>query len=151
MRKPVARIAGVVVALLLVVAISGAGSPATGVFLEVTQGTLVKEPDAPDVYLVERGGLRLVSKGAYERLYADFRRVCTVVSIPKQLVMEPLDAGTEIVKTKDDPHVWLLDNGRTRRHVSSPSAFDRYGFSWPLVRTVAPEEIAYLPEGPPLE
>ena len=151
MREAMTRAAGALVALLLVGAISGAGSPSTGVYLEVTQGTLVKEPDAPDVYLVERGGLRLVSTAAYERLYAGFRRVCTVVSIPKQLVMEPLDAGTELVKTKDEPHVWLLDNGRVRRHVSSPAAFDRYGFSWPLVRTVRPEEISYLPEGSPLE
>jgi hypothetical protein len=142
------RTAAIVVAL---VAITSAGAPARGVFLEVVEGTLVKEIDSKDVYLVDKGGVRLLSKAAYERLYADFRGVCTVVSIPKNLAGEPLDTGTQIVKTEGAPHVWLLDNGRTRRHVSSPATFERYGFSWPLVRTVRPDEIDYLPEGPRLE
>ena len=119
-----------------------------GTFLQVVDGTLVKDVDDSTVYVVDRDVLRPVTWAAFRKLYADFRGVATVVAIPRHLVHEPLGDGTRLVKTKDDPAVWLVDNGRTKRHVVS---FRRRGFVWPKVKIVKPEEIDFLPVGPRLE
>jgi len=145
------RAFGVVVVLFL----AGAGTRASpalgGAFLEVADGMRVREAGTPHVYVVDRGVLRHLTREAYDQLYPDFRGVCVVLSIPRHLVTETLGKGTRLVKTADDPCVWFLDNGQVRRAVASPEAFEHYGFSWALVRTVPPEEIDYLPVGPRLE
>jgi len=144
------RAFGVVVVLFLAVGGTRADPAPGGTFLEVADGMRVRQAGRPEVYLVDRGVLRHFTERAYERLYPDFRGVCIVLSIPRHLVTEPLGAGTRLVRAPHDPHVWLIDNGQVRRHVASPEAFAHYGFSWALVRTVPPEEIDYLPEGPRL-
>jgi hypothetical protein len=137
-------------ALMWPVAHTRAESVVAGIHLQVADGTLVKAPADPRVYLVDRGALRHVTGTSYRRLYAGFRGICTVVEIPHHLVQEPLGDGTRLVKTRDDPHVWLVDNGHTKRHVSSVPVFRRYGFSWHRVQIVPPEMIDFLPEGPRL-
>ena len=122
-----------------------------GIYLQVADGTLVKSPDDATVYLVDRSVLRPLVGKAHERLYTDYRSICTVVEIPQHLVQGSLGNETRLAKTKDDPHVWLIDNGHTKRHVSSVSVFDRYGFSWHRVQIVPPGEIDYLPIGSPLK
>ena len=136
--------------LLWPIARTGADPVATGIYLQVADGALVKAPDDTRVYLVDRGVLRLFTGKSYERLYTDYDRICTVVEIPRHLVQAPLGNETRLAKTKDDAHVWLIDNGHTKRHVSSVSVFCRYGFSWHCVQIVPPEEIDYLPTGSPL-
>ena len=141
-----------VLAALFIWAASHADSPApTGTFLQVADGTLVKEADDPTVYVVDRGILRPVTREAFGKLYPDFRGVATVIAIPNHLVHEPLGDGTRLVRAKDDPTVWLVDNGRTKRPVANPASFRRYGFVWPKVEIVKPEEIDFLPVGPRLE
>lgn len=124
---------------------------AAGMYLKVAEGTLVKGPDDPRVYLVDRGVLRHVSGTAFGRLYAGFGGICTVIEVPEYLVGEPLGEGTRLVRAEGDAHVWLVDNGRTKRHVSDIPVFDRYGFAWRHVQIVAPEQIGFLPVGPRLE
>ena len=144
-------IAAVGLMLLLPVTRTNADPVAAGMYLKVAEGTLVKAPDDPRVYLVDQGVLRHVSGTAYGRLYADFGGICTVTEVPESLVQEPLGEGTRLVRAKADAHVWLIDNGQTKRHVSDVPVFNRYGFSWRHVQIVALEQIDSLPVGPRLE
>ena len=141
-----------VLAALLMWAASRADSPTpTGTFLQVVDGTLVKEADDSAVYLVDRGVLRHVTGGAFGKLYADFRGVVTVVTIPQHLVHQSLGNGTRLVRAKGDATVWLVDNGLTKRPVMSLVSFRRHGFAWSKVEVVRREEIEFLPVGSPLE
>jgi len=133
------------------IAHTSAGSGQAGALLHVANGTLVKTADDPTIYLVDGGVLRPITANAFQTLYADFRRVCTVVSIPQHLVQQPLGAGTRLVKAKDHPGVWLIDNGHTKRHVADIPAFTRWGFTWSRVQVVPAEEIDFLPVGSRLE
>jgi hypothetical protein len=129
------------------IAQTSAGSGQAGVLLHVANGTLVKTADDPAIYLVDGGVLRHITADAFQTLYPDFRRVCTVVSIPRHLVQQPLGAGTRLVRAKDHPTVWLIDNGHTKRPVADIPAFTRWGFTWPRVQVVPAEEIDFLPVG----
>ncbi len=129
------------------IAHTSAGSGPVGALLHVADGTLVKTADDTAVYLVDGGVLRHITADAFQRLYPDFSRVCTVVSIPRHLVQQPLGTGTRLVRAKDRAAVWLIDNGHTRRVVANIPAFNRWGFSWSRVQVVPAEEIDFLPVG----
>ena len=74
-------IAAVGLMLLWPVARTNADPVTAGMYLKVAEGTLVKAPDDPRVYLVDQGVLRHVSGTAHGRLYADFGGICTARSI----------------------------------------------------------------------
>ncbi|MEM8882543.1 MAG: hypothetical protein AAGD14_00570 [Planctomycetota bacterium] len=137
---------------LFVVATSRAGTPpASGVHLELVEGTLVQEAGRAEVFLVDRGTLRHITGDAFDRIYRDFRRVVTVVRVPRHLVGQPLGNGTRLVRGKGDPAVWLIDNGETKRHVANEPSFRGRGFVWSKVQIVDPGEIDFLPIGPRLD
>ena len=136
--------------LLLPSAHTGAAALTEGIHLQVADGTLVKTEDEATVYLVDRGLLRPMVGKSYAQLYTNYSRICTVVEIPLSLVREPLASETRLVRAEDDAHVWLIDNGHSKRHVSSLAVFQRYGFSWSRVQIVQPETVDYLPIGAPL-
>ncbi|MHC4137023.1 MAG: hypothetical protein ACYTDU_12720 [Planctomycetota bacterium] len=133
------------------IAHTSAGSGPAGALLHVANGTLVKTADDPAVYLVDGGVLRHITADAFQALYPDFSRVCTVLSIPQHLVQQPLGAGTRLVRAKGHPTVWLIDNGHTKRPVADIPAFTRWGFTWPRVQVVPAEEIDFIPVGSRLE
>ena len=137
--------------LLLPSAHTRASAVTAGIHLQVADGTLVKTADDATVYLVDRGVLRPLGSTSYAQLYTDYKRICTVVEVPLSLVKQPLASETRLVRAKDAAHVWLIDNGHSKRHVSSLAVFRRYGFSWSRVQIVHPDTIDYLPTGSPLE
>ena len=136
--------------LLLPSAHTRAAAVTAGIHLQVADGTLVKTADDATVYLVDRGVLRPLINRSYAQLYTDYKRICTVVEIPPSLVREPLASETRLVRAEGHAHVWLIDNGHSKRHVSSLAVFHRYGFSWSRVQIVPPEAVDYLPTGSPL-
>jgi len=140
------------VALLLVLPAAFAASPAPpeDVYLPVVDGTLVRQSDEPMVYLVERGRLRPIVGHAFDRLWAGFERVCQVRRIPRTKIGDPLGTGTRLARVRGHAHVWLIENGTRKRHVSDIPVFERYGFRWGKVEWVSLEEIEALPTGAPV-
>ncbi len=130
-------------------ALSTAGQEPEGVFLHVRDGARVRVHDEATVYFVDRGVLRPLTYAAYRNLFArDWRGITELVDVPGHLVGQPLNEKTRLVKV--GTKVWLIDNGETKRHVSSVDAFDACGFSWHRVKSVTDRDIADLPEGLPL-
>lgn len=136
--------------LLLPVVLAASPAPPDDVYLPVVDGTLVRESGHPMVYLVDRGRLRPVVGTAFDRLWGDFTRVCEVRRIPKTKVADPLGTGTRLARVKGHAHIWLVENGKVKRHVSDIPVFDRYGFRWGRVEWASLGEIGALPTGPPV-
>jgi hypothetical protein len=138
--------------ILAGVAIAAAAAAAPqpeGVFLNVRDGARVRVHDEATVYFVDRGILRHLTYLAYRNLYPnDWRGITELVDAPPHLVGRGLNEKTRLVKVGKT--VWFIDNGETKRHVSSVDAFDACGFSWHRVKAVTARDIADLPEGPPL-
>ena len=130
-------------------ALSTAGQEPEGVFLHVRDGARVRVHDEATVYFVDRGVLRHLTASSYRSLFPnDWRGITELVDVPLHLVGQPLNEKTRLVMV--DGKVWLIDNGATKRHVSSVDTFEACGFSWHRVKRVKERDIADLPEGMPL-
>ena len=141
---------GLALLFLLPVALSASPEPPRRLRLELADGSLVRELGKPRVYLVDRNKLRPFTGRAFETLYADYRGVCMVRRIPESRIGDPIGTGTRVVRVKGHAEVWLIDNGKTKRHVSDVPVFERFGFTWPRVATVTLAEMEKLPTGPAL-
>jgi hypothetical protein len=119
-----------------------------GIQLEIPDGSRVKTPDCKTVYLVDRGFLRPLEYTAYKNLWSNWRGIGLITEAPPSLLGDAMNGATKLVRAKDDPHVWLIDNGLLKRHVRSLTVT---GFSMHLVETVEPELLAALYEGPPID
>ena len=87
--KNALAIAAVVLALLPI-ANTSADPVEDGIYLKVSEGTLVRAADDARVFMVDRGVLRHITGNAFERLYRNFGVVTTIVEIPEHLVGEPV-------------------------------------------------------------
>jgi len=139
--------------VLALVAATASGRAAQGVWVQLRDGARVKTPDAKTVYVVDRGALRPVTGGAHEALWASFRGIVEIESVPEGSLGARLDNATRLVKAPDDPAVWLLDrDGSVRRHVTDLHVFgSKWAFSWAKVRSMPLAEIEALPVGDPVE
>ena len=136
-------------ALVAAGALSTAGQEPEGVFLHVRDGARVRVHDEATVYFVDRGVLRHLTYAAYRSLFpGDWRGITELVDVPRHLVGNPMNEKTRLVMVEGK--VWLIDNGETKRHVSSVDTFNACGFSWRRVKSVKDRDIADLPEVPPL-
>ncbi|MEN1938922.1 hypothetical protein AAIE21_26205 [Paenibacillus sp. 102] len=116
----------------------------------VSNGSRVKDPIRPEVYLVDHGRIRLiVSTAVYHGIFRDWEGLIPVglQNYPKG---PPLREGTFLFKYKDSPTVYLRDweNGRTqvKRRIVSPNAFNRWHFDWKKIKEM-PRATFYLPDG----
>jgi hypothetical protein len=53
------------------------------------------------------------------------------------------------VKGASTPHVYLMENG-VRRHIPDPATFNGLGLDWAGVQVISDQELAAIPEGPPM-
>jgi hypothetical protein len=144
-------VAGACVAAAVATA-SAARSP-QGVWVQLRDGARVTVPGAETVYVVDRGTLRPVTGAAHRALWPGFQGVVEIASVPEGSLGPRLDEKTCLVKDRDDPAVWLLDQrGTVRRHVVDPHVFQsKWAFSWGKVRRMPIAEIEALPVGDPVE
>jgi len=111
-------------------------------------GTLIKYPDQPGVYLIEAGKKRAFASGEiFERIGFKWEDVIEVpyneTYIDGDLVTGYLD-GT-LIKYSDEPGIYLIESGK-KRAFASGQIFETLGFKWEDVIEVLADEI--YPDGP---
>lgn len=109
-------------------------------------GTLLREADRPEVYVVYGGAKFWIPNP--ETLFAlgfDWSRVKVVPSGgTAKLAAMPI-SGT-LIKEQSDPRVYFAD-GQVLRWVTSPAVMDRMCFAWRHVRIVPDNALAPLARG----
>ncbi len=53
--------------------------------------------------------------------------------------------ATALLKTKESPDVYAIINGQ-KHYISSPTAFNEYGYDWNKIKTVCTEQLAQYPD-----
>jgi len=104
---------------------------------DASQGDLVKCNTSPAVYYYGEDGKRYVfqNSNSYFSWYDDFSQVRTIAcsdlaTLPIGGIV-PYQAGTRLIKTQLDPHVYaVLPNGRLRPVKSEEQAQKLYGSDW---------------------
>jgi hypothetical protein len=112
-------------------------------------GTLVREWNRPEVYVIYGGGkFHIPDPPTLFALGFDWTRVGV---IPPgglgKLLRTPID-GT-LIKEQHDPSIFLVDKHQLRK-VKSPAVMDARCLPWRLVRVVPDNTLAGLPHGPDL-
>ena len=115
---------------------------------KVTEGMRVRDSsDGAKIYFGIDGQLRWIPNPAtYSGLFnqAGFTEIPTVKGYP---IGPPLTDGAYLAWAPPDPHTYLIVDG-TKRWITSPTAFDRYGFSIQMVRPLPTAELAAIKNGP---
>ena len=111
-------------------------------------GTLIKYPDQPGVYLVESGKKRAFASGEiFERIGFKWEDVIEIpyneTYIDGDLVTGRLD-GT-LIKYVDQSGVYLVESGK-KRAFASGQVFEALGFKWDDVIEILADEV--YPDGP---
>jgi hypothetical protein len=114
--------------------------------LVIRDGLVVKEADAPEIYVDQDGRFRWISSlTAFERrgyTWAD-------VHIVEDGFLEPYDIGSPIhviLKCFDSPHIYRLE-GEEKRWIVDIEAFEAEGYVWEDVEFVPCLYLRNLPDG----
>lgn len=102
--------------------------------------TIVTSTSSPEVYIIKNGKKRHIpSVDAFNRLGLKWANV-------KKISLEELSSYLEdtLIKTADDPAVYILCNG-LKRHVPSVEVFNSYGFNWADISIVSGADLADYP------
>lgn len=121
-----------------------------GVDLRQPEGVRVKVSGTTTIYLVDRGRCRPLTHAAYLRLWREFGSVRVVGAVPRELVGEMLGAGTRLVAPIGTTELWLIDNAKVKRRVTSFAAAAAWGFATERTEAVSREVLDALPEGEPI-
>jgi len=114
-------------------------------------GTLIKYPDQPEIYLIENNQKRAFESGEiFEKLGFKWE---DVIEIP---LSETYVSGTNItgyldgtlIKYPDQPEIYLIENNQ-KRAFKSGEIFESLGFKWEDVIEIPVDEI--YPDGPIIE
>lgn len=101
-------------------------------------GTLLKLPDSPKIYVVTDGQKKWISTPeVFEQL--GYHWTAVVIITPEQLAALP-DSEDNLIRAKGDYKVYLIVNG-VKRHIPNPTIFLDYGFAWEDVKDVSQETV----------
>lgn len=123
--------------------------PPAGLASFPADGTLLREQNRPDVFVVYGGAKSWIpDPPTLHALGFNFAGVSVIpAGGTSKLGAVPID-GT-FVRQQADPKVYVVDNGQLR-WVTSPAVMDRRCFPWRHVRIVPNGALAALPHGPDL-
>ena len=140
-------ITGALTILLAAAGIAVARGTPHGPWVQLADGQRVRAKGEATVYLVEDGMLRPITYTAYVELWGDFRAVCVADEVPKAAIGKLLGDGTRLIRAREDPKVYLVESGKTKRHVVNREVFlERYGFTWDRVHSLPEDEVKAIPE-----
>lgn len=147
---PLSRFAAILILGLVVLAGAAPAARAGGVELLQPDGVRVKVAGTTTIYLVDQGRCRPLTHAAYLRLWREFGSVRVVGAVPEELVGEMLGAGTRLVAPVGTTELWLIDNAKVKRRVTSFAAAAAWGFATERTEAVSREVLAAFPEGEPI-
>jgi len=114
-------------------------------------GTLIKYPDKPEIYLIEKGLKRAFQSGEiFERLGFRWEDIIEIplneAYLDGEIITGRLD-GT-LIKYPDSPAIYLVEGGK-KRSFKSGEIFESLGYKWGEVIEISSDEI--YPDGPIIE
>ena len=96
-------------------------------------GTLIKIPDSPKIYVIVGGEKKWISTPeVFEQLGYQWTEVQTIA---EETLNTLEDIEDNLIRLIDDFKIYLVTNG-TKRHIPNPDIFLNYGFSWDDVKDV---------------
>jgi hypothetical protein len=114
--------------------------------LVIRDGLVVKEADAPEIYVYEDGRFRWISSlTAFEMRGYTWEDV----HIVEDGFLEPYEIGPPvhvILKCPESPHIYRLE-GEEKRWIVDIEAFEAEGYVWEDVRFVSCSYLRSLPDG----
>jgi len=111
-------------------------------------GTLIKYPDQPGVYLIESGKKRAFASGeVFERIGFIWEDVIEIPYNETYIDGDPVTGRLDgtLIKYVDQPGVYLIESGK-KRAFASGEVFEALGFVWDDVIEILADEI--YPDGP---
>jgi len=114
-------------------------------------GSRIQTAGDPKIYLVDSDGTKrwIPDQATYWNLFRDATGIKSVdvstVSSGPELTSGAYLAWDGVAGTP----IYLVTNGQ-KRHIASPSVFDKFWFNWSRVKTVAKSTLDALPNGPDL-
>jgi len=96
-------------------------------------GTLIKLPDSPKVYVIVDGEKKWISTPeVFEQLGYQWTEVQTTT---EEILSTLEDIEDNLIRLIGDFKIYLVTNG-TKRHIPNPDVFLNYGFNWNDVKEV---------------
>lgn len=120
-----------------------------GAAVPPVDGTLVKEPNNPTVYLVEGEYLRALSYVAFLSRKLSFDKIVTLTTEELARYARSADApvlGGALLKSTDHPAVYIYHQGY--RQLLSYFVFMQRGFDWNNIAAMSPQEIVQYSVSP---
>ncbi len=111
-------------------------------------GTLIKYPDQPGVYLIESGKKRAFASGeVFERIGFKWEDVIEIPYNETYIDGDPVTGRLDgtLIKYVDQPGVYLVESGK-KRAFASGQVFEALGFKWDDVIEILADEV--YPDGP---
>jgi len=105
---------------------------------ELPDGTLIKLPDSPKVYIIENGEKKWIpTPEVFEQMGGDWNEIITAT----QSILDAIaDLEDNLIRMIDDFKVFLVTDG-VKRHIPNPEVFLDYGFDWGDVKEVNEETV----------
>ena len=131
--------------------------PATPAYASLQEGSLIKMPGSPNVYVIQNGQkVRIQSPQEFEQkgykwdqikevqaeLLAQIAELKTQI---KQLKEELKRAGT-LIKNINGPEVYVVTENGAKEHIKSAEEFAKKGYKWNQIQEVSSEELAQIPD-----
>ena len=143
------------------IAVSGTSTvpaiPATPVYASLQEGSLIKIPGSPDVYVIKNGQkVRIQSPQEFEQngykwdqireVQAELlAQIAELKAQIKQLKEELKRAGT-LIKNINSPEVYVVTENGAKEHIKSAEEFAKKGYKWNQIQEVSSEELAQIPD-----
>lgn len=110
-------------------------------------GVRPRDTSTGRIYLVLDGALRWVpNPETYGNLFIDWTSVTPIPTVNGYNVGVPITDGAYLAGGTPDRRVFFVVDG-TKRWITSPDVFNRFGFKWAQIRALTPEQLAAIPNG----
>ncbi|HYJ83820.1 MAG TPA: hypothetical protein VEW26_13380 [Allosphingosinicella sp.] len=125
------------------------GAPVSGEY--IAEGRRVLEPKKGGIYLKIDGMIRHIPNPAtYDALFRDWSGIGEVANPQGQRQGPALTDGAHLAMGTPDGRIFLMVDG-TKRWIAGPAIMDRYHFKWAAVRKLPADQLAAVPDGPPID
>jgi len=116
------------------------------------QGTLIRNPNRPEVYVITKDGKKVKIKSPKEfkekgYRWQDIKEVTDQElsqigdfngGVPTAVALSKYPNGT-LIKAKDSPNVYVIVNGKKRK-IPNPATFNRWGYKWEKIKEIEQSE-----------
>ena len=118
--------------------------PTSGFFMD---GVRPRDTTTGRIYLVLDGALRWVPNVAtYVNLFENWTSVTPVPSASAYKIGAPITDGAYLAGGSPDGRIFFVVDG-TKRWITSPAVFSRFGFNAGAIRSLTPAQLAAIPDG----